>query len=177
MYKWKSKRDQKFPLLIGFVILIVVLALVFSQSAGFPFSIKFSPEFSTAGFVEVEPDARVLGEFGVVSLTGGCYSLTANTEAEQAESIFNGLNKIVGVRPGTHDLMKDAFENLEIKVVMVKIVELRNDTFIGRLILQSGNRVADLDSRPSDGISIAVRTDAPIYVKEDLMKEQGTYIC
>ena len=127
--------------------------------------------------MEVEPDARVLGEFGVVSLTGGCYSLTANTEAEQAESIFNGLNKIVGVRPGTHDLMKDAFENLEIKVVMVKIVELRNDTFIGRLILQSGNRVADLDSRPSDGISIAVRTDAPIYVKEDLMKEQGTYIC
>jgi bifunctional DNase/RNase len=60
---------------------------------------------------------------------------------------------------------------------MVKIVEIRNNTFIGRLILQQGNKVVSLDSRPSDGIAIAVRTGSPVYIKESLMKEQGKYIC
>ncbi len=176
MYQWK-KQDNKLPLAVMVVVLVAILISVLIKPAGIPFSLQMIPDLSTVGFVKVEPDAAVSGGAGVVSLTGNCYQMTANTEAVQAESILNGINKAIAFRPGTHDLIKDAFDNLKIKVVMVKIVDLRNNTFFGRLILQSGDTIVNLDSRPSDGIAIAVRADAPIYIKEDLLKQQGKYIC
>ncbi len=176
MYQWK-RQDNRLPLAIMVIVLVVILISILIKPAGIPFSLEMIPDLSTVGFAKVEPDAAVSGDTGVVSLTGNCYQMTANTEAVQAESILNGINKVITVRPGTHDLIKDAFDNLKIKVIMVKIVDLRNNTFFGRLILQSEDKIVNLDSRPSDGIAIAVRTDAPIYIKEDLLKQQGKYIC
>lgn len=96
---------------------------------------------------------------------------------EQADSVLNGLAKKIDVRPDTHDLMKDALDNFGIKVLMVRIDDLKNNTFISSLILKEGNKIVSLDSRPSDAIALAVRTDAPIYIKESLMKSNGKYIC
>lgn len=140
-------------------------------------SILSLPELSTVGYVKVMPDAAVTEEGGAVSLTGGCYQVIASTDATQAESIINGLEGKISVRPNTHDLMKDAFQNLGIEVVMVKVMDIKDNTFIGRLILRQENKILSLDSRPSDGIAIAVRTNATIYMKEDLMKKMGKYIC
>jgi bifunctional DNase/RNase len=135
------------------------------------------PDLSTIGYLKVDVDASVSGNDGVVILQTNCYQLTAVTEQYQAQSIANGIAGKVDFRPNTHDLMKDALNNLGIEVKMVKIVEMRNNTFIGRLILKQGNKVVSLDSRPSDGIALAVRTGSPVYIKESLMEEQGKYIC
>ena len=141
-----------------------------------PDALLFS-KLSTYGYMEVSADAATVENVGVISLTGECYQLIANTELTQAESIYNGLTKRIDFRPNTHDLMKDAFDNLGIEVLMVKIVDLKDNTFIGNLVIRQENNIVSLDSRPSDGIAIAVRTGAPIYIKEDLMKSQGEYIC
>ena len=60
---------------------------------------------------------------------------------------------------------------------MVKIVDLKENNYIGKLIIQQGNKVLSLDSRPSDGIALVVRTNSTIYFKESLLKEMGKYIC
>lgn len=134
-------------------------------------------DLSTVGFIEVRPEVAVSGDVALVSLVGGCYQVTANTDIPQAESIANGLEHKISVRPNTHDLMKEIFDNLGIKVLMVKVVDVKDNNYIGRLIIKQGDNVMSLDSKPSDGISIAVRTNSTIYFKESLMKERGKNIC
>ncbi len=134
-------------------------------------------DLSTTGFVAVEPQADVVGGRGVVSLTGGCHRVSATTDATQAESIKNGLESVSGPRPNTHEIMRDAFKSLGIEVVMVKITELKGENFFGKIILRQGNTLLSLDSRPSDGIALAVRTGSTIYFNETLLKERGEKIC
>ena len=164
----------------SFLISLLMVYLIFSSklpSFQFPTIAPQISELSTVGFVEVKPDAGIIDNSGVVSLTGGCYQVTANTDVVQAESIINGLEGKIPVRPSTHDLMKEVFETMNIKVLMVKVVDLKDNNYIGRLIVKQGDKILSLDSRPSDGIAIAVRTNSTIYFKESLMKERGKYIC
>jgi bifunctional DNase/RNase len=183
--RYKSKRGR---MLIYIVLAIVVLAIastlvfkyfssrIFESTVELPEFLTL-PELSTAGYMKVSVDAGISGNMGLINLNGGCYQLIANTEVEQADSVLNGLAKKIDVRPNTHDLMKDALDNFGIKVLMVRIDDLKNNTFISSLILKEGNKIVSLDSRPSDAIALAVRTDAPIYIKESLMKSNGKYIC
>jgi len=113
----------------------------------------------------------------IVTIIGGCYRITANTEISQIESISNGQEGKIGFRPNTHDLFKDTIDGFDMDVLMVKIVDIRNSTYIGKLILKQDDRILSLDSRPSDGVAIAVRTGAPIYIKDDLLKSEGENIC
>ncbi len=177
-----AKKKEKLPQFISIFIavaavilfILMILLLRFQPIVISNFTI---PELSTEGYIQVEPTVEVLEDKGVVNLTGGCYQITAYTETTQAQSIADGLAKIIRTRPNTHDLMKTVFDNLGIQVLMVKIVDMRNNTYIGRLILKQGNNILSIDSRPSDGIALAVRTNSPIYMKEDLMKMYGKNIC
>ena len=135
------------------------------------------PEVSTSGYVQVTPSAQVVGNSGVVTLTGSCHQVTANTEATQALSILNGLLGKIEVRPNSHDLMKSTFQNLGINVVMMKIVDLQNSTYFGKLILRQGNNVLSLDTKPSDGIALAVRMGAPIFMNQELLFKNGINVC
>jgi len=76
-----------------------------------------------------------------------------------------------------YDVIRDIFENYGIKVLMVKINEVKNNTFIGRLYVQKDNKILALDVRPSDATAIALRMGAPIYMNTTLIKEYGHYIC
>jgi bifunctional DNase/RNase len=134
-------------------------------------------DLSTSGFAVVKPAAEVVGGQGVVALTGGCYSMVAGTDATQAESISNALSGVAGERPNTHDVVRDMLESLGIELVMVKVTELRGNNFHGRIILRQGDTILNLDSRPSDGIALALRTNSTIYFNETLLKERGQKIC
>ena len=134
-------------------------------------------ELSTKGFVPVKPLADVVEGRGLITLEGDCYRLTAGTDQGQAESIKDGLQGITGPRPNTHEPMRDVFEALDIEVLMVKVTELRDGNFFGKIILQQGDTVLSLDSKPSDGIALAIRTGKTIYFNETLLKERGQKIC
>ena len=163
--------------LLAIVIAIVALAQpYFSKGSGLIPVISID-ELSTIGYTKVDVQVSISGNVGVVTIQSGCYQLTATTEASQIESIASGQEKTVGFRPLTHDLFNDALDSLEVDVVMVKIVDMQNNTYIGRLILKQDDRIVSLDSRPSDGIAVAVRANAPIYIKDDLLKAQGKYVC
>lgn len=160
--------------LIGLLVIIILILFPFSSER---VQIVLLPELSTFGYIEVEVNAEVVGNQGIVTLTSDCYQIIAYTEASQAESIKRGLAGKIPFRPNAHDLIKAIFESFDIEVIMVKITELKNNTFFGRIFLKQGNRVLSLDSRPSDGTAIAVRVGAPVYIKETLLKEVGRKIC
>ena len=59
---------------------------------------------------------------------------------------------------------------LEGDVERVVVTELKSGTYYAKLGLRMRNRSIEIDSRPSDAIAIALRTGAPIYVRETLLE-------
>jgi len=135
------------------------------------------PETSTFGYKKVVPNAYVQEGVGVLTLSSNCLLVEGVTEEWIAKSIINGLANSTEFRPDAHDVLRDLLKSLEIKVLMVKIVDIVDNTFIGRLILKQGNKIVSLDVRPSNGIALAVRVGAPVYIREDLLTKYGKQVC
>ncbi|NIO19304.1 MAG: hypothetical protein GTN76_00795, partial [Candidatus Aenigmarchaeota archaeon] len=106
-----------------------------------------------------------------------CLKLAIATTEQQTYSIASGLGDATGIRPNTHDLMKDTFELYSIEVLMVKVDDFRDGTYYAKLLLRQGNKILNLDSRPSDAIAVAVRFQKPVYVKNGIMESLGVGIC
>lgn len=89
----------------------------------------------------------------------------------EATSIATELEKIQFPRPMTHDLIKNCFEHLKVKVERIEVCDLRNNTYYALIYIRNNDLVSPIDARPSDAIAIALRTDAPIFVKEDVLSK------
>ncbi len=172
-----SLKGYKIISVIAIIIAVIALALPYFSKVDVVTPLLPIDELSLQGYTKVDVQVSVSGNVGVVVIEGNCYQVTATTELSQIESIASGQEGKIGYRPVTHDLFKDALESLDVDVVMVKVIDMQNNTYIGRLIMKQGDRIVSLDSRPSDGIAVAVRTGAPVYMKDDLLKAQGKYVC
>jgi len=176
--KKKSVRAFKVLSVIAFLLsLSVFVYFIILPLLPVEVLLPILPETSTAGYERVVPDAYTEEGVGVITLSSGCYVVEGNTEEWIANSIVNGLANRTEFRPDAHDILRDLLKSLDIEVLMVKVVDVVNNTFIGRLVLKQGNKVVSLDVRPSNGIAIAVRVGAPVYMREDLVKEYGRYVC
>lgn len=178
-----SKRPLVAVVILLFVIAAMV-AIVYFALFGFGKSpsdsgglVVFLPQLLTRGYSAVEIEVMSDENIGIVTLTAGCERLTAYVEPDQAESIYRGINKMFVDRPNAHDIAIDAFDNFGIEVIMVRINEVLDNAFHGNLILKKGNKIVNLDARPSDATAIAVRAGAPIYVKNELFETDGEKIC
>lgn len=89
----------------------------------------------------------------------------------EAQSIALEIEGIKPPRPLTHDLLKSLADNLGGTVKEVVIDALKENTFYAKIILEVSSLMNEIDSRPSDAIALAVRTGAPLYVSEDVMRE------
>ncbi len=79
-------------------------------------------------------------------------------------------------RPQTHELLASVIDTLGGAVERVLINDLKHDkqghgTFFARLYVRQGDRVLDIDSRPSDAIALGVATEVPIFVEEHVLEE------
>lgn len=179
-YKWKKEPTQYKILSLILLVIVVVLTIYILWPKEVEQVIQeiILPELSTLDFSKVEKiETTTVGNLGTVSLKTDCYDLTATVEASQAESIQRGIEKTYATRPNAHDIVAEAFNSLGIKVLMVKITELKENSFYSKLILRQGNTILSLDARPSDAIAIALRTNSSIYVNSTLLKEVGKKIC
>jgi uncharacterized protein len=91
----------------------------------------------------------------------------------EATAILLKLQRVEPPRPMTHDLLFKTIGELGYSVERVEITRLEESTFYAALVLTGGGRTISVDSRPSDGIAVAVRANAPIMVAEQVMEEAG----
>ena len=91
----------------------------------------------------------------------------------EADSIALKLEGKEFPRPMTHDLMDSMISDLGATVTRIIVSELREDTFIARVVLQRNGTTIERDSRPSDAIALAVRCGAPIFAEEDVLERAG----
>lgn len=88
----------------------------------------------------------------------------------EATAIATELEKIKFPRPMTHDLVKNLLDHLQVQVEKIEVCDLRENTYYALIYLRTEMGTSPIDSRPSDAIAIALRTNAPIYVKEDVLR-------
>ena len=89
----------------------------------------------------------------------------------EARSIALEMEERSSPRPNTHDLARNVIYELEGDVTRVVVTELKGGTYYAKLELRIRNRNIEIDSRPSDAIAIALRTESPIFVHEEVLNK------
>jgi bifunctional DNase/RNase len=91
----------------------------------------------------------------------------------EAAAILMKLQGTPTARPMTHDLVTSMLTELNATVAKVVVTELRENTFHAQITLQVNGSEIEIDSRPSDALALAVRTEAPIFVADDVMDDSA----
>jgi len=79
-------------------------------------------------------------------------------------------------RPLTLDLMKLIVNGLKGAVRRVIVTRIEQDTFYAEIVVEQDGKVIAFDARPSDSVGLALRTQAPIYVADEVMEKAGQVI-
>ena len=88
----------------------------------------------------------------------------------EANAIALEIEKINTPRPMTHDLIKTLLHGMDARVDRIVVSDLKDDTFFAVIWLEKDGEFISIDSRPSDALAIALRTDSPIFVDESVLK-------
>ncbi len=89
----------------------------------------------------------------------------------EANAIALRIEDIDTPRPMTHDLLRNLLESLSAKVMKIVVTELRDNTYFAQIHLQVDGSSRAIDARPSDAIALALRTEAPIYVEQQVLDQ------
>ncbi len=91
----------------------------------------------------------------------------------EANAIAMRLQGVTPERPLTHDLLANALAKLGVTIRQVVIADLADETFHALILLESGGRLVEIDSRPSDALALAVRAGVPILASEAVLERAG----
>ncbi len=88
----------------------------------------------------------------------------------EANAIALEIEKVQTPRPMTHDLLRNVFLGLDVRVQKVVVNDLKDDTFYALIWVERDGQIMTIDSRPSDALALALRVDCPIFVDEAVLK-------
>jgi bifunctional DNase/RNase len=89
----------------------------------------------------------------------------------EASAIATQLEKVQLNRPMSHDLIKNLLDVLGVAVTKIEVTDLRENTFYAIIHMDMDGMHVTVDARPSDSIALALRTQAPIYVNEEVIEK------
>ncbi|HEX5942912.1 MAG TPA: bifunctional nuclease domain-containing protein [Anaerolineales bacterium] len=89
----------------------------------------------------------------------------------EGTAIAMGLRAYPTVRPMTFDFMIHLLDALGAQLEEVRVEVLKDSIFYGIAKVRIGNEEKEVDARPSDVLALAVRTNSPIYVAEEVMQQ------
>ena len=92
----------------------------------------------------------------------------------EASSISLALENVPPPRPMTHDFMKSYLDAFNAKVISVVITDLNENTYFAKVHLMYEDSEYAVDSRPSDAIALALRSQAPIFASESVIRKQSS---
>ena len=94
--------------------------------------------------------------------------------ATEGHAIKLALDTTMTPRPLSHDLIKSFIEHLSVTVRRVVIGDVKNSTYYATVYLENHGVERTVDARPSDAISLALRTHAPVYITQDVLTRRNT---
>lgn len=105
----------------------------------------------------------------ILEEVGGKRRIPIVVGMSEAQSIAVRLQSIIPPRPLTHDLMTSAFHAFGIELSRVVITTFEDGVFSSELHLKGSQVETVLDSRTSDAIGLALRTNARIFTTPDII--------
>jgi bifunctional DNase/RNase len=138
--------------------------------------------FAIVNLIEIDTSKYVVADYlkvtGTTILIGNnCTAIVADTSQERADSIDSGMKGIIDQRPNTHDTIVAILKSFNITLDSVLMERFDGKFYYANLILKSGDKILKLDTKPSDAIAIAVRTNSTIYINKTMLGEVGKNIC
>jgi bifunctional DNase/RNase len=113
---------------------------------------------------------------GVMPTANGCAVFLGNDDKtfviyvdhSVGSAIQMTLNGVKKERPLTHDLIGSIFLGLGVNLERAIVNDAREGTFFARLLLRMenelGQKILEIDARPSDSIVLALQQKRPIFV-------------
>jgi len=90
----------------------------------------------------------------------------------EASAMDQAVHGQKALRPMTHDLINNIIKELGARLLEVRVDELRDETFFGKLVVQKEDgEVVLVDSRPSDALVLGAKNKVPIFVEEKVLRE------
>lgn len=93
----------------------------------------------------------------------------------EASSLRDRIKEFAPPRPMTHHLISNAIRELGGALDRVVITELKDNTYFARLMVRQGERVVEVDARPSDAIVLAAQEKVAIFVAEEVLAEASKW--
>jgi bifunctional DNase/RNase len=109
----------------------------------------------------------------VLEEESGARMLPISIGVAEASSIDAQIHNLRPARPNSHDFAARLIAGLDGQIRRAVITEIRDGTFYAVLELEAHGKRVDIDARPSDAIATALRTGAPILVREKVFEEAG----
>ena len=119
---------------------------------------------------------------GVMPTSNGCAVFLGN----DAKTFVIYMDRVIGsaiqravnaedaARPMTHDLMLALLDGLGASVERVVINDVQEGTFFARIIVsmdnELGQKIIEVDARPSDSIVLALSGKKPLYVAKKVFE-------
>ena len=120
-------------------------------------------------FSQVQAGAYAL----IFSEENGIRRLPIVIGTPEAQSIAIVMEGITPPRPLSHDLICSIFDELNINLIEVLIYKFEEGAFFSELTIEQNGIEYKIDSRTSDAVALAIRTDSPIYTTEEIMKNMA----
>ncbi|MDI3269090.1 MAG: bifunctional nuclease family protein [Bacillota bacterium] len=126
---------------------------------------------------------RVLS-IGHVEATKENVLLLQEEEGERVLPLVIGLCEAMSIalgveggmpRPATHDLLAETIRRLGGRLLQVVIHDVRENTFIAQLEIETSQGIMEIDCRPSDGVALAVRAQVPVLVTEEVLEGSAVF--
>lgn len=129
-------------------------------------------------FVELEvkdvlPLAELQTHAVVLVSKDGKTMLPIFVDEAAAVSIAFRLAQRAPPHPLAQDLLDAVVSGMGGKVTEVRIDDLVEDIFVGRIVIRQGERDLALSARPSDSIAMAIKGGAPILAHRKVLDQAG----
>jgi RNA polymerase sigma factor (sigma-70 family) len=96
--------------------------------------------------------------------------------AGEGDIIAMLLANIAVVRPTPWDLTARLLEVGEMKIEKVAVIALRGITYIATMWINTKGKISEVDARPSDAVTLALRAGAPIFVTPEAFEQAAPYV-
>jgi hypothetical protein len=98
-------------------------------------------------------------------------TLPIRVEPLEANAIALRTKNVRLPRPMTHDLIRNMLGVFDAEIAKVELTDVKDSTFYAVIHVRRGQEEMILEARPSDAITLAMATRAPIYVAEGVISK------
>lgn len=129
---------------------------------------------------DVLQKVKVQGVYSIKTPQGASSMVLLENEEQQILPIYVGTTEAISIqtvlenrptpRPLTPDLLINILEGLNSRVDKVIIDDIKEGVYYAKVVVKWKEGISEFDARPSDGVALAVRSEAPVYVTDDVIK-------